>query len=312
MFHRRRGPGARWRARWAGVLYVLPMLLYLALFLIYPIGRVLYLSFFDVTLLSMTPQWAGWSNYLWAFTFRMPGQEGVYFLASLGRTVLWVGLSLLLKVSLGLAGAILLHQELAGRQVYRTLAVLPWGLPWAIVAMTWAWTMNTQFGLVNGVLLRLGLVSQPVAFLGAPVAAFVSTAVADAWIGLPFMVVMILAGLQSVPGDLLDAALVDGASPWIRFFRVTLPLVRPVVLTTALLSTVWTFNSFDPIWVMTRGGPVSATETLPIAIYNVAFRLLRFGGLGKAAAMTTVQVLVVTAITLGYLQALRGGQEGSQ
>src|SRR5690554_7404420 len=89
MFHRRRGPGARWRARWAGVLYVLPMLLYLALFLIYPIGRVLYLSFFDVTLLSMTPQWAGWSNYLWAFTFRMPGQEGVYFLASLGRTVLW-------------------------------------------------------------------------------------------------------------------------------------------------------------------------------------------------------------------------------
>jgi len=287
------------------------MLLFLAVFLIYPIFRVLYLSFFDVSMLNMTPKWAGVVNYVWAFTFRMPGQEGIYFLASLGRTVLWVGLSLLLKVTLGIVGAVLLHQELAGRQIYRTLAILPWGLPWAIAAMTWAWTMNTQFGLVNGLLVRLGLVDKPVAFLGAPVSAFLSTAVADAWIGLPFMVVMILAGLQSVPEDLLDAALVDGASPLVRFFRVTLPLVRPVVLTTALLSTVWTFNSFDPIWVMTRGGPVSATETLPIAIYNVGFRLLRFGGLGKASAMTMVQVLLVTGITLGYLRALRGGQEVS-
>lgn len=311
MLNLQRSPGVRLRARWAGFPYVLPMLLFLAVFLIYPIFRVLYLSFFEVSMLNMTPKWVGLGNYVWAFTFRMPGQEGIYFLASLGRTVLWVGLSLLLKVGLGTIGAVLLHQELAGRQVYRTLAVLPWGLPWAIAAMTWAWTMNTQFGLVNGILMGLGLVDKPVAFLGAPVSAFLSTAVADAWIGLPFMVVMILAGLQSVPEDLLDAALVDGASPLVRFFRVTLPLIRPVVLTTALLSTVWTFNSFDPIWVMTRGGPVSATETLPIAIYNVGFRLLRFGGLGRASAMTMVQVLLVTGITLGYLKALRGSQEVS-
>jgi len=311
MLNLQRSPGVRLRTRWAGFPYVLPMLLFLAVFLIYPIFRVLYLSFFEVSMLNMSPKWVGLGNYVWAFTFRMPGQEGVYFLASLGRTVVWVGLSLLLKVSLGTMGAVLLHQPLAGRQVYRTLAVLPWGLPWAIAAMTWAWTMNTQFGLVNGMLMRLGLIEKPVAFLGAPLPAFLSTAVADAWIGLPFMVVMILAGLQSVPEDLLDAALVDGASPLVRFFRVTLPLIRPVVLTTALLSTVWTFNSFDPIWVMTRGGPVSATETLPIAIYNVGFRLLRFGGLGKASAMTMVQVLLVTGITLGYLRALRGSQEVS-
>lgn len=297
------------RREWHGVPYVLPLLLYLGVFLAYPLFYVAYLSVHDVNLLTMARRFVAFDNYRWAFEFRMPGSQDVYFISSLMRSLGWVALSLSLKVSLGLLGAVLLAQPTRLSRLYQALSILPWGLPWAIAAMIWAWSYNTQFGFVNGILRILHLVDQPVAFLGAPLSAFVSTAVADAWIGLPFMVVMILAGLRSVPPEVLDAALVDGASPLQRFTRVTLPLVRPVVITTALLSTVWTFNSFDPIWVLTRGGPLGATETLPIAVYNVGFRLLRVGGVGRAAAMTVMQVLLVSLITLVYLKVLRASQE---
>ncbi|WP_324667919.1 carbohydrate ABC transporter permease [Geochorda subterranea] len=297
------------RREWYGVPYVLPLLLYLGVLLLYPLGYVVYLSLHDVNLLSMASRWVGLDNYRWAFEFEMPGSRGVYFTTSLLRSLGWVALSLSLKVSLGLAGAVLLSQPTRLGRLYQAVTILPWGLPWAIAAMIWAWSYNTQFGFVNGILRLAGLVEQPVAFLGTPVSAFVSTAVADAWIGLPFMVVMILAGLRSVPPEVLDAALVDGASPWQRWVRVTLPLVLPVILTTALLSTVWTFNSYDPIWVMTRGGPLGATETLPIAVYNVGFRQLRIGGIGRAAAMTVMQVLLVSIIAWLYLRMLRRSQQ---
>lgn len=297
------------RREWWGVGYVLPLLAYLAVFLAYPLVYVLWLSLQDVGLLGMVRGFVGLDNYRWAFSFTMPGYEGVYFLGTLLRSLGWVALSLALKVTLGLVGAVLLAQPGRLGRVHQALTILPWGLPWAIAAMIWAWTYNTEFGFVNGILRVTGLVSGPVAFLGRPAAAFVATAVADAWIGLPFMAIMILSGLQSVPTELLDAALVDGASPLQRFVRVTVPLVRPVVLTTALLSTVWTFNSFDPIWVMTRGGPLAATETLPVAVYNVGFRMLRLGGVGKAAAMTVMQVALVSGITLAYLRVLRASQE---
>lgn len=297
------------RQEWRGAGYVLPLVVYLGVFLAYPLMHVVWLSLQDVNLLGTARRFVGLDNYRWAFEFTMPGYQGIYFLGTLARSFGWVSLSLAIKVTLGLLGAVLLAQPGRLSRVHQALVILPWGLPWAIAAMIWAWTYNTEFGFVNGILRETGLVAGPVAFLGRPGSAFVATAVADAWIGLPFMAIMILSGLRSVPTELLDAALVDGATPWQRFVRVTVPLVRPVILTTALLSTVWTFNSFDPIWVMTRGGPLGATETLPVAVYNVGFRMLRLGGVGKAAAITVMQVLLVSGITVAYLRALRASQE---
>ena len=132
--------------------------------------------------------------------------------------------------------------------------------------------------------------------------------VVDAWVGLPFMIIMFLSGLQSIPDTLYEAAIMDGANEISSFFKITLPLMKPVILTVSLLSLVWTFNSFDIIWILTRGGPLRATETLPIAIYNTSFRLIRFGGIGKASAMTVVQVLIVTLISIFYIRTLEKGE----
>lgn len=127
--------------------------------------------------------------------------------------------------------------------------------------------------------------------------------------GLPFMIIMILSGLQTIPESLYEAATIDGAGDVKKFFYITIPMIKPVLLTVTLLSTVWTFNSFDIIWILTQGGPMSATETLPIAIYKVAFLMIRFGGIGKASAMTIFQVAVVTLISVFYIRTLRKGAE---
>lgn len=286
--------------------WVMPLFLFLAVFFFYPLFRVVYLSFFDVTLLNPGVQrFIGFDNYRWLSTFELPGYDGVYFANVLGRSLLWIGLSVALKFGLGLGGALLLNQTLPGTPLLRSLAVLPWGLPWAIAAMTWGWTLNTQFGLVNGFLQRVLRLSAPISFLGKPLQAFFTTVVIDAWIGLPFMVVMMLAGLQAVGQDRIDAAMVDGAGSWQRFQAVVWPEIRGVSLTATLLSTVWTFNSFDPIWVLTRGGPLQATATLPVAIYDIGFRQLRLGGLGKSSAMVVVQIVLVSAVAYFYVRMLK-------
>lgn len=291
----------------AGWFWITPLVLFLSVFFFYPLFRVIYLSFFDVTMLNPTMErFVGFANYEWLATFQLPGYDGVFFVNVLLRSALWIGLSVMLKFCLGLGGALLLNQTLRGTAVFRSLAVLPWGLPWAIAAMTWGWTLNTQFGLVNGFLQRVFGLTAPISFLGQPVQAFLTTVVIDAWIGLPFMVVMMLAGLQAVGQDRIDAAMVDGAGAWQRFRAVVWPEIRGISLTATLLSTIWTFNSFDPIWVLTRGGPLQATETLPVAIYDIGFRQLRLGGLGKSSAMVVVQIALVSSIAYFYMRALRG------
>lgn len=287
-------------------IWVAPMLIFLAVFFFYPLYQVISLSFFDATMLNPSvKRFVGLDNFRWLATFKMPGYDGVFFFDVLLRSFLWIGLSVALKFGLGLSGALLLNQSLRGSSLYRSLAVLPWGLPWAIAAMTWGWTLNTQFGLVNGFLQRVFGLTAPISFLGQPLSAFLSTVVIDSWIGLPFMVVMMLAGLQAVNKELVDAAMVDGAGTWQRFTAVIWPEIRGISLTATLLSTVWTFNSFDPIWVLTRGGPLQATETLPIAIYDIGFRQLRLGGLGKASAMVVAQILLVSLLAYFYLRLLR-------
>jgi multiple sugar transport system permease protein len=224
--------------------------------------------------------------------------------------MLWVAGSVVLKTVVGLAIALLLDRGMRGRGVYRALSIIPWGLPWAIAAMMWGWTLNTEYGIVNSLLQRLELVGAPIGFLSRPTLAFLSLLVVDAWIGIPFMVVILEAGLKAIPRQLYESARVDGANVFQLFGHITLPQLKRVLITATLLSTVWTFNSFDPIWVLTQGGPLQYTETLPIAIYNSGFRMIGGGDLGLAAAMTVGQVLVVTVIALFYIRALKEGSRG--
>ncbi len=288
-------------------ILIIPLLLAFIVLIGFPLLNVLKTSFYKGTFLNPSAQsFVGTANYEWLFNFKIYNPDVSYFVSAFSRSLLWVAMSVIIKVVVGILAAVLLDSKyLIGKKIYRALVVIPWAIPWAIAAMMWAWTLNSQFGIVNSILLKSGLVDSPVSFFSSTAGAFMTTFVIDAWAGMPFMVIMFISGLQNIPETYYEAARLDGAGAWKQFFKITLPIMKPVTLTVSLLSMVWTFNSFDVIWVLTQGGPVRATETLPIAIYNTSFRMLRLGGIGKASAMTIVQVLVVTFISVFYIRTLR-------
>ena len=288
-----------------------PLFLALGLLMLYPLYKVVESSFYSASFLApFNRKFVGLSNFRWLLDFKVFDPKWSYFVASLRRSLIWVAASVMLKVLMGLAGALILNNRfLIGRRLYRTMVIIPWAIPWAMGAMMWAWTLNSQFGLINSFLLRTGLIKEPIAFLSRPDSAFLATIAVDVWAGLPFMVIMILSGLQAIPQTLYEAAAIDGANAVVKLFRITLPLLRPVLLTTSLLSLIWTFNSFDIIWILTGGGPLRATETLPIAIYKTSFLYIRFGGIGKASAMTIAQVALVTWLALLYMRSIKRTSE---
>lgn len=282
-----------------GYLYLIPLIVFFAL-VIYPLFRVIYLSFFQVSFLNPSlKQLVGLGNYRSLFDLNAS------FLPALARSLIWVSGSVALKTFFGMFGALLFNRDFPGRNVYRGLSIIPWGIPWAVSAMMWGWTYNTQYGFINALLKNLGLISESIGFLSDPTLAFISLMVVDAWIGIPFMIIMLEAGLKGIPTQLYEAAEIDGANPLQSFIYVTLPQIKGVLTTAVLLSTVWTFNSFDPIWILTQGGPVNSTTTLPIAIYKSGFQMIGGGDLGQAAAMTIAQVIVVSFIAYFYLRALK-------
>lgn len=288
-------------------ILIIPLLVAFVVLIGFPLFNVLRTSFYKATFLNPGASvFVGFDNYSWLFNFKVYNPNISYFLSAFLKSLLWVGMSVVIKVVIGILAAVMLDSKyLIGRKIYRSLLVIPWAIPWAIAAMMWAWTLNSQFGVVNSILLHLGLVQEPVSFFATTTGAFISTFIIDAWAGMPFMVIMFISGLQNIPEALYEAARLDGANAVKSFFKITLPIMKPVTLTVSLLSMVWTFNSFDVIWVLTQGGPARATETLPIAIYNTSFRMLRLGGIGKASAMTIVQVLVVTFISIFYIRTLK-------
>lgn len=286
---------------------IIPLVVAFIILIGFPLFNVLETSFYEASFLNPSARtFVGFDNYAWLFNFKLYDPNFSLFVSALGRSALWVALSVLIKVVVGILAAVLLDSPaLAGKKIYRSLLIIPWAIPWAMAAMMWAWTLNSQFGIVNSFLLQTGLVSEPISFLSTPNSAFITTLVIDAWAGMPFMVIMFISGLQSIPASLYEAARLDGAGSIKQFFKITMPIMKPVTMTVSLLSMVWTFNSFDVIWVLTQGGPIRATETLPIAIYNTSFRMLRFGGIGKASAMTIFQVLIVTFIAIFYIRTMK-------
>ncbi len=288
------------------IWYLIPLIIAFLVFLGYPLYKVVEISFYKASFLNPKMKtFVGFENYKWLFTFKLFNPKISYFLSAFIRSITWVFFSVLIKVVIGFLAALVLESKyLIGRRIYRSLLIIPWAIPWAMAAMMWAWTLNGQFGIINSLLLHLHITNSPHPFLSTPTSAFITTFIVDAWVGLPFMVIMFISGLQSISESLYEAARLDGASRVRQVISITIPLMKPVLFTVSLLSMVWTFNSFDIIWVLTQGGPLRATETLPIAIYNTSFRMLRFGGIGKASAMTLVQVALITFISIFYIKTM--------
>ena len=217
------------------------------------------------------------------------------------RTFIWMISSVVLKLIIGLIGAVLLNAHLWGRSAFRVLVIPPWIVPIAIGMLGWLWLYNGYFGIIAGIGMRTGILDGPFGFLAYKQSAFISTIIADVWVGTPMVTVFFLAAMQGVPKDLYEAAYCDGASKWARFYNITLPQITPVIITMALLSAIWTFNSFEIIYILTEGGPRGATTTLIIDTYKMALGNYKFG---RGAARAVVVMILLTLFAGFYLALL--------
>lgn len=287
------------RERRTGWLLLAPALLILAAVYAYPIARSVWLSLFTQNLgTKLEPVFSGLNNY-----GRM-AQDGRFW-QTISNTMVFTISSLVLELVLGMGIALVLNQAFRGRGAVRTIAIIPWALPTALIAATWAWIFNDQFGVVNDLLQRLGFIQSGINWLGNPAPAMVSVIIADVWKTTSFVAILLLAGLQSISGDLYEAHAIDGATPWQSFRQITLPMLMPQILIATLFRFAQSFGIFDLIQVMTGGGPGGATETVSIYIYATVMRYLDFG-YGAALVVVTFLILVaVVAIAAFLLSKLR-------
>jgi multiple sugar transport system permease protein len=286
-----------WRERW---LLLLPAGTLLSVAVAVPVLRVLGLSLSDVVLEGdVETRWAGLTQFvrLW--------KDG-RFLAALRNTIVFTSASVLLEMLLGVAFALVLHRTFRGRGLARAITMLPWALPTAVMALAWAWIFNDSFGVANDLLSRAGLIRQPLAWLGGPASAMASLVIADVWKTAPFVMLIALAGLQTVPSEVLEAARVDGLSASQRLRRVVLPLLAPALLVALAFRAIQAYGAFDLIYVMTGGGPGGSTETLSLYAFDNYFRYLDFG-YGSAVAVMGALLLGVAALAGMAVARLRRG-----
>jgi len=270
----------------AAFLFLLPLFVMVGGLIVYPFYRAIWLSFTD-KLVGYPERFVGLRNYLYLIH-----DDGF-------RTVVWnsfvftIG-SVGLKILTGLAMALVLHGTWRWRNFFRGLFLLPWITSTVIIALTWRWMFDAfpGRGFFNSVSLDLGLIDHPIAFMATPAGAMAAVIVANWWRGFPFFGVSYLAAMQSIPVELYEVASVDGASTWRRFWHVTLPGLKHIMIVTIVLSFIWTINDFNIIYVMTRGGPGTATQVFATYSYEVAFNQLRWGR-GVTISIFLVPLLVV-------------------
>ncbi len=270
---------------------IAPAALYIILIVAWPLLETIRLSFTNSSLAG--EDYVGLENYQKMFSSKK-------FNGIVTRTFIWMFFSVSLKLIIGLIGAVLLNANLKGRSIFRVLVMPPWVVPIAIGMLGWLWLYNGYFGIIAGVGMRTGILDGPFGFLAYKQSAFISTIIADVWVGTPMVTVFFLAAMQGVPRDLYEAAYCDGASRWDRFFKITLPQITPVIITMSLLSAIWTFNSFEIIWILTEGGPRGSTTTLIIDTYKQALGNYKFG---RGAARAVV-VMILLMLFAGFYLAL--------
>ena len=268
---------------------VAPALIFILVIVAWPLAETFRLSFTDARLGGET--YVGFENYVDLADDRR-------FHQTIIRTFYWMFLSVAFKMILGLIGATLLNAAIPGKALFRVLVMPPWVIPVAIGCIGWLWLYNGYFGLLSGIGQRLGLIDGPIEFLAYKSSAFYAAVVTDVWIGTPMVTLFFLAAMQGVSRDLYEAAWVDGASRWYRFRRITIPQIMPVIVSMALLSAIWTFNSFEVIWILTEGGPRGATTTLIVDTYKTAIGNFKFG---EGAARAVVIVVLLALFSLIYM-----------
>ena len=272
-------------------MFLLPTFVLVVGLVVYPFLRALYLSFTD-KLVGYPERFVGLQNFLYL-------AQDATFHQVVANSLIFTAGSVSLKVVTGILMAVVLNQAVRGRNFFRGLFLVPWITSTVIIALTWRWMFDSfpGRGFFNSLLLDLHVLREPIAFLGTGPGAMVAVIIANWWRGFPFFGVVFLAGLQAVPRDLYEAAAVDGANALHRFVHVTLPGITHIVLVATLLTTIWTLNDFNIIYVMTRGGPGSATHVFATYTYEIGFNQLRWGR-AVAISMYSLPVLAVVIMII--------------
>ena len=280
------------RDKWLGLALLAPSVALFAVLIAYPFAQALFLSVTRTHTISQRSRFVGFDNYLAIAT-------DAEFWSSLANTFIWTGGTLTLQIVLGVAVALVLHQRLPLRSLARALVLFPYLLPMVVAVLIWRWVFNDLYGILNHLFIGWGLIQRPIDWLGSMPNAMISLILVGAWKYFPFVVIAVLARLQTIPVALYEAAMMDGAGPWSRFWDITMPQLRSVLVVVTLLRAIWDFKEFDLIFLLTGGGPVSETQTLPLLVYKNAFALFN---LGMASAVAVVMLAIMLAFMLLYLR----------
>lgn len=282
------------KVNWVPYLLLAPALIMVVAFLFYPMATVFYYSFqnYDISA-PFYDGFAGLDNYIKIFT------QDKLFLPSLWNSAKWVLSQVILQLTFGLGIALLLNQTFKLRGLIRAIAFIPWAISGVLTSVMWMLMYNEHMGVFNDILMRLGIIDRPLAFLASTGSAFVAVVIAELWRGLPFFAVTLLASLQNIPIDLYEAARVDGASRFQQLLYITLPQLKRTIVLTTLLRTVWEFNNVDLLYNLTGGGPAHSTTTYAMYIANTAVHGTNFG---YGSALTVVAFIILTIVAAVYLK----------
>jgi multiple sugar transport system permease protein len=285
-----------------GYLLVGPLVLWLVVTIVVPLAYSVYLGFTDAGVIGTGANFTGLENYAKVLT-------DPEFRSAFGRSLIWAIGGAVVQTVLAFAAALALNQTFRGRRFARTWIILSWIIPTIVIAILWRWMLNAGFGIVNWLLTTVGIVGEPVDFLGSASLALPTVVGINAWRWFPFLALIVLAGLSTIPNNVYDAARVDGASRWQVFRTIELPLLQPVLFVVGLLGTLWSFNIFDVIWLLTQGGPADATQTLPVLIYQRAFDGFALGEASAIAVLFAIFLLIFSAVYLRFVPQGKTEQE---
>ncbi len=277
-------------------VFLLPSAVVIGCVVFYPFLYNFYISTTNMSLYHIRDYtFQGFSNYREIFT-----EPDLYYY--LLKTIIWTLVNLFFHLVLGISIAMLLNRQIAGRSVFRALLILPWAMPQYISALTWKGMFNYQYGSINLILQKMFHI-QGIEWFSSETWAFAAPIITNIWLGFPFIMVVTLGGLQSIPKDLYEAAEIDGASPVQRFFNVTLPMLKPILTPAIILGTIWTFNNLNVIWLVTeRGLPADKSHILVTYVYKAAFTYYRYG---YAAAFSVFIFLILLVFVLFYIRQTR-------
>lgn len=275
-------------------LLISPAILVISLIIAFPICFNVYVSMLDWNLGSVAKPFVGFENYREILTSET-------FFQVLINTIIWTVVGVGLQMIIGLLLATFVESSKKYVGFLQSVFVIPWIIPGVVASLMWSWMLQADLGIINNILSGIGIISDPILWLGDKKFAMSAVIGANTWKGFPFWFLMLLAGLQSLPAEQIEAAKIDGATKWKIFIHIKIPHLIPVIAATGVITTIWTLNYFDLIYVMTKGGPGIATSTFPIYTYMLGFQLFKFA---KSSAMAIISLFVMAILSAPYVRMM--------